>query len=145
MRRLAGAVVALAAMASLAACGEDFPVEKGTAPLEVEVGQEFSWDGYHVESGWTIEGIQRSVDMEQVTTPEVTGTIINESEEERTALFQIVFSADGNALSTVNCSAAKMTEDQSMQFVCPGINTTMPKDYDTVVVQAFPARDSSSS
>lgn len=144
MKRLGAALVALAALGSLAACGEDFPVEEGSGALEVKVGEEFSWNGFHVEDGWTLEGIQRTVNMQEVTTPEVTGTIVNESEDERTALFQIAFSADGDPIATVNCSAGKMVTDQAMQFVCPGLNTTMPADYDAVTVQAFPDRDSTS-
>ena len=44
-------------------------------------------------------------------------------------------SADGDAVATLNCSARKMVEGQSQEFICPGLNTTMPEDYDAVVVQ----------
>ena len=42
---------------------------------------------------------------------------------------------DGDPVSTLNCSARKMLADQSQEFICPGLNTTMPKDYDAVVVE----------
>jgi hypothetical protein len=36
-----------------------------------------------------------------------------------------------------------MVTGQSQQFICPGLSTTMPEDYDAVVVQEF-RRDTSS-
>jgi hypothetical protein len=141
--RLAGALVALACLGSLTACGGD-DVNTGTDPVEVEVGKAFTWNGFAVDDGWELTGIKRSVDLEEVTTPEVKGTITNTSDEERPAIFEMVFSADGDALATVSCSAGRMQTDQSMQFICPGLSATMPKDYDAVVVQEF-SRDTSSS
>ena len=143
MKRYA-VVLVLACLAGLTSCSDDSSPGSSSDPVEVEVGKAFDWNDFAVEDGWTVEGIERAVDMEQVTTPEVTGTIINKSEETRTALFQIVFSVDADPVATVNCSAAEMIKDQAMQFVCPGLNTTMPQDYDAVVVQNFPDRDSSS-
>ncbi|WP_374456022.1 hypothetical protein [Nocardioides sp.] len=140
--RLAGALVALACVGSLSACGDD--VNTSTDPVEVEVGEAFTWNGFAVEKGWELRGIERSVDLEEVTTPEVSGTIANKADEERAAIFEMVFSQDGDPLATLSCSAAKMATDQSMQFICPGLSTTMPKDYDAVVVQEF-SRDSTSS
>ena len=133
----AGALVLLC-VAALAGCGgggED--VNTGTDPVEVEVGKTFSWDGFVVEDGWELNAVKRSAGVDEVTTPEVKGTIKNTSDEERTALFQIVFSADGDPVATVNCSASKMVKDQSQEFVCPGLSATFPEDYDAVVVQEF--------
>ena len=140
--RLAGAVVALACLGSLSACGDD--VNTSTDPVEVKVGEAFTWNGFAVEKGWELRGIERSVDLEEVTTPEVSGTIANKADEERAAIFEMVFSKDGDPLATLSCSAGKMATDQSMQFICPGLSATMPKDYDAVVVQEF-SRDSTSS
>ena len=81
--------------------------------------------------------------MDEVTTPEVKGTITNNSDEERAAIFELVFSADGEPLATLSCTAARWTTDQSLQFVCPGLSATMPEDYDAVVVQEF-TRDTAS-
>ena len=134
--------MALACLGALAACGDD--VNTGTEPVEVEVGQAFSWNGFTVEDGWELTGVERSIDMENVTTPDVRGTITNTSDEERAALFEMVFSADGQPLATLNCSAARMEADQSQQFICPGLSSTMPEDYDAVVVQEF-NRDTTTS
>ena len=136
-RRVAAALVAVTCLGALAACGGGDDVETGTDPLEVEVGEAFSWNSFTVEEGWELQGIQRSVDMQEVTTPQVTGTITNESDESRAAIFQMVFSAGDDPLATVNCSAGSMGSGQSEGFICPGINTTMPQDYDTVTVREF--------
>ncbi len=132
-----GALLALVCVATLAGCGGGDDVTTGTDPVEVEVGKSFSWNSFVVEDGWEITGIERSTGAEEVTTPEVKGTIKNALDETRTALFELVFSQDGDEVATVNCSAAEMVEDQSQEFLCTGLNTTMPEDYDAVVVQEF--------
>ena len=139
LARLRGALVVLACVTTLAGCGggDGGDVNTGTDPVEVEVGTTFSWNSFVVEDGWEINGIKRSTGAEDVTTPEVRGTIKNVLDEERAAIFQMVFSADGDPVATVNCSAAKMVEGQSQEFICPGLNATMPEDYDAVVVQEF--------
>ena len=141
--RLVAGLVALACLGALGACSDD-DASAGTDPVEVEVGEAFTWNGFAVEDGWELTAIERSVSMEEVTTPEVTGTIKNTADEERAALFEMVFSADGSELATVNCSARKMLPDQSQRFVCPGLSAAMPEDYDAVVVQEF-GRDTASS
>lgn len=142
-RALGAPLVVLACLGALSACGDD-EVNTSTDPVEVEVGEAFEWNGFAVEEGWELNGVERSVNMEEVTTPEVKGTITNTSAEERAAIFEMVFSADGDPVATLSCSAAKMVEDQSKQFVCPGLSATMPEDYDAVVVQEL-RRDTSSS
>ena len=129
------ALVALACLGALSACGDDVNTSKD--PVEVEVGKAFEWNAVSVDEGWKLGGVQRSVDMEEVTTPEVKGTITNEADETRAAIFEMVFSADGEPVATLSCSAGKMTTDQSMEFICPGLSATMPEDYDAVVVQEF--------
>jgi hypothetical protein len=137
----ARALVALACLGALSACGDD--LNTSTDPVEVEVGKAFEWNGFAVDDGWELGGVKRSVDMEEVTTPEVKGTITNKTDEERAAIFEMVFSADGQALATLNCTAGTMATDQSMEFICPGLAATMPADYDAVVVQEF-SRDTTS-
>lgn len=136
-----GVLVALTCLGALSACGDD--VNTSTDPVEVEVGKAFTWNGFSVEDGWEINGVKRSAGAEEVTTPEVKGTITNTSDEERGAIFELIFSADGEPLATVNCSAATMATDQSQQFLCPGLSAVMPTDYDAVVVQEF-SRDTTS-
>ena len=136
--RLRGAALVLLCVATLAGCGGgDDDVNTGTDPVEVEVGKAFSWNGFAVEDGWEINPVERSAGGDEVTTPEVKGTIKNTLDEERAAIFQMVFSSDGDPVATLNCSAAKMVKDQSQEFLCPGLNTTMPEDYDAVVVQEY--------
>ena len=142
--RLATGLVTLACLGALGACSsDDASSSTSTDPVEVEVGKAFSWNGFDVEDGWEINAIKRSAGLEEVTTPEVKGTIKNTSDEERAALFEMVFSTDGSPVATLSCSAATMVTDQSQQFICPGLSTTMPGDYDAVVVQEF-RRDTSS-
>jgi hypothetical protein len=148
-RRLAGTAVTLGCLLALGACGGEDAEQPDTSadPVEVKVGESFEWNGFAVDDGWELNAIERSADMEPVTTPEVRGTITNESGETRAAIFQMVFSADGDAVATLNCSAAKMVEGQSQQLLCPGLSATMPDDYDAVVVREFSrdAPDDSSS
>jgi hypothetical protein len=136
-----GALVVLACLGALTACGDD--VNTSTDPVEVEVGKAFEWNGFTVDDGWELNPVKRSAGMDEVTTPEVKGTITNTADDVRAAIFEMVFSADGEPLATLNCSAGKMETDQSMQFVCPGLSATMPEDYDAVVVQEF-SRDTTS-
>ncbi|MFM6849973.1 MAG: hypothetical protein ACKOVB_12830 [Terrabacter sp.] len=140
MRRPVRGLVALACLpvllGALAACGDD-AADASTDPVEVEVGKAFEWNGFSVDEGWTLTGVKRSAGAEEVTTPDVRGTITNDLDEERAALFQMVFSSDGDPLATVNCSAAKLQRDESTQFECPGLGAVMPTDYDAVVVQEF--------
>jgi hypothetical protein len=140
--RLATVLVALACLGALGACSSD-DASTSTDPVEVEVGKAFSWNGFDVEDGWELNPIKRSAGLDEVTTPEVKGTIKNTSDEERAALFEMVFSTDGSPVATLSCSAATMVTDQSQQFICPCLSTTMPEDYDAVVVQEF-RRDTSS-
>ena len=136
--RLAAGLVALACLGALGACSsDDASTSTSKDPVEVEVGKAFNWNGFDVEDGWELNGIKRSAGLEEVTTPEVKGTITNASDEERAALFEMVFSADGSPVATLSCSAPSMVADQSQQFICPGLSTTMPEDYDAVVVQEF--------
>ena len=148
--RLPAALLALACLGALGACTDDAgdagdagSVELSTDPVEVEVGKAFEWNGFAVEDGWELNPIERSAGVDEVTTPEVKGTITNRSDEERAAIFEMVFSTDGEPVATLNCTAATMETDQSQQLVCPGLGATMPEDYDAVVVQEF-SRDSGS-
>ena len=141
MRRAVSGLVALACLGALAACSDD--ASTSSEPVEVEVGKAFSWNGFSVEDGWELNPVERSAGLETVVTPEVKGTIKNTADEERAALFEMVFSAEGSEVATLNCSARRMLPDQSQQLICPGLSATMPEDYDAVVVQEF-SRDTTS-
>ncbi|GAA5109523.1 hypothetical protein GCM10023339_09730 [Alloalcanivorax gelatiniphagus] len=143
LHRSTTALVAIVCLTTLGACGDD-DVTTSTDPVEVEVGESFEWNGFVVDDDWELNGIQRAAGADEVTTPEVKGTITNTSREERAAIFEMVFSADGSPIATVSCTAATMAEDQSEELVCPGLSASMPEDYDAVVVQEF-TRDTGSS
>lgn len=143
VKRFATALVVLACLGLGACSGDD--VDTSSDPVEVEVGKAFSWNGFTVDDGWTLEGVERSVNGDTVTTPHVKGTITNTLDEDRAAIFEMVFSADSDPVATISCSAATMVKDQSQQFECPGLSATMPDDYDAVVVQEFVRDDGSSS
>ncbi len=141
LRRVVLAGACLTVLGALSACGDG--TSTTTDPVEVELGESFTWNSFAVEGGWELNGVKRSAGADEVTTPEVKGTITNRSEEERAALFEMVFSDGGEPVARLNCSAATMTQDQSQQFICPGLSATMPDDYDAVVVQEF-SRDTTS-
>ena len=147
MKRLTRALLALTCLGALAACGDD--VNTSTDPVEVEVGEAFEWNGFTVDDGWEINGIDRAVNMEEVTTPEVKGTITNTLEEERTAIFEMVFSADGEPVATLSCSAASNLAGQDIdggrlrsaaRHLSSGLSSDpqqseLHRNYDAVVVQ----------
>ena len=134
--RLRAALVAVACLGALSACGGD-DVNTSTDPVEVKLGEAFQWNSFSVDQGWVLTPVKRSAGGDEITTPEVKGTITNRSDEDRAAIFELVFSTAGEPVATLNCSAAKMTTDQSQQFVCPGLSAEMPEDYDAIVVQEF--------
>lgn len=132
---VAGAAVAALLVTLLGACSSD---GSGTDPVEVEVGEEFTWNDFTVEEGWSLKPVERTIDVnETLVSPEVSGSIVNNLDEERAPIFQMVFSQDGDDLATVNCSAMKLIKDQAGELLCPGFGATMPLDYDTVTVQPF--------
>jgi hypothetical protein len=141
--RLAAALLTVACLGALGACSDDegtssdSSASTSTDPVEVEVGKTFTWNDYTVDDGWKLRGIKRSAGFEEVTTPEVKGTITNTSDEERTALFEMVFSTGGSPVATLSCSAPSMGTGESQEFICPGLAATMPEDYDAVVVREF--------
>ncbi len=135
-RFAAGALTVLACLGALTACG-DGDVNASTDPVEVEVGKTFEWNGFAVEKGWELTAVKRSINGDEVETPEVKGTITNLSDEERAAIFEMVFSTKGDVVAKVSCSAATMVTDQSQQFICPGLGALMPEGYDAVVVREF--------
>jgi len=120
---------------ALAGCGGDEPEPGGTAPIEVTEGQEFTWNDFTVEDGWEIDAVETTVGAgEVVEAPEMRGTVVNNAEEERAVLFQVVLSLEGDELARLNCSAAKLPQGQSTDFLCPPLGAIMPEEYDTLTV-----------
>ena len=129
-----GVLAALACTLTLASCGGGREAGS-TDPLEVTIGEEFTWNDFTVEEGWELTVVERQMGIDNpVDSPRITGSILNEAEEERAPLFQVVLSQDGDELATLNCSAMKLAQDQSGAFECPGLGAVMPPEYDTVTV-----------
>ncbi|KRF36835.1 hypothetical protein [Nocardioides sp. Soil805] len=134
-RARAAALLVLAPVLALGACGEDEPADP-EAPLTVEVGKEFTWNGFTVPAGWEYDTITETVALEDQTHPLVRAKVVNGGDEKRSALFEFVFVADGDALATVKCnSTEELAPDQEGDLFCPGFGQPVPEGYDTVVVQ----------
>ena len=133
--RLAGAALALAGALAVAGCSNDEPTASSTAPLEVTEGEGFTWNDFTVEEGWEIASVERQMGIgDPVQSPEIKGSIVNNAEEERSALFQVVMSLEGEERATISCSTQKLVQDQSGALLCPGFGAIMPEDYDALTV-----------
>ncbi|WP_457205639.1 hypothetical protein [Nocardioides sp. P5_C9_2] len=134
-RALASALLVLVPVLALGACGEDEPADP-EAPVTVEVGKEFSWNGFTVPSGWEYDTITEQVALEEQTHPLVRAKVVNDGDEARSALFEFVFVAEGDVLATVRCnSTEELAADQEGDLFCPGYGQPVPDGYDKVVVQ----------
>jgi hypothetical protein len=134
-RLRAAVLLALVPALALGACGGEEEADP-RAPLTVEVGEEFTWDGWTVPAGWEYDTITEQVAMEQQEHPLVRAKVVNEGEETRSALFEFVFVAEGDALATVKCnSTSKLGPDEEGDLFCPGFGQPVPEGYDQVVVQ----------
>lgn len=124
-------------LGSLSACGEDDKAAADPdAPQEVQLGEEFSWNGFTVPAGWSIETEQQMMGLDEVTKPLIEGEITNDEAEERFALFEFVFAAEGEPVSTIHCNTfEKLAEGDTTDLQCDGIGQPVPTDYDRIVVQ----------
>jgi len=133
--RAAALLLAPVLALSAVACSEDGPVDP-EAPVDVEVGEEFSWNGFTVPAGWEYDTITETVALEEQTHPLVRARVVNDGDEARSALFEFVFVAEGEALATVRCnSTEELAPEQEGDLFCPGYGEPVPEGYDTVVVQ----------
>ena len=135
-RLRAAVLLALVPALALGACGGEEEEADPRAPLTVEVGEEFTWDGWTVPAGWEYDTITEQVAMEQQEHPLVRAKVVNEGDEARSALFEFVFVAEGDALATVKCnSTSELGPDEEGDLFCPGFGQPVPEGYDQVVVQ----------
>jgi hypothetical protein len=134
--RLSAAVVlALLPVLALGACSKDEPADP-EAPLTVEVGEEFSWNDFTVPSGWEYDTITEQVALEEQTHPLVRARVVNDADEARSALFELVFVGQGDALATIKCnSTEELAPGAEGNLFCPGFGQPVPEGYDSVVVQ----------
>ena len=134
-RSLRAAAAGAAACLVLAGCSDDGAGGSSTDPVEVEVGKEFTWNDFTVEDGWELTTIKRTMGVDEFDSPTATGSIVNNSEEARAPIFEMVLSLEGDEKATLTCSSMKLVEDQSGAFECPGLGAVMPKDYDSITVR----------
>ena len=134
-RSVRAVVAGAAACLVLTGCSDDADGGSSTDPVEVEVGQEFTWNDFTVQDGWKLETIKRTMGVDEFDSPTVSGSIVNDSDEERAPIFEMVLSLDGDEKATLTCSSMKLVKDQSGAFECPGLGAVMPKDYDTITVR----------
>lgn len=133
--KTAAALAALVLLGGLAGCSDDEPVEEG-GPVEVTVGEEFSYDGFTVPAGWEYDTLTEQVALEEQTHPLVRARVVNDGDEERAALFELVFAREGDALSTIRCnSTTTLAPGATGDLFCPGLGQPVPEGYDTIVVQ----------
>ncbi len=105
-----------------------------TAAVEVEVGEEFTWNGFTVADGWKIDSSTQMINMEEQDRPFITGEVTNEGTEPRFALFEFVFVADGTLQSTIRCTSEKIPTGTTTDLGCPGFES-VPEGYDLIQVQ----------
>jgi hypothetical protein len=122
----------------LAACGDDGGSGgSGSRSDGIEVGEEFTYDGFTVAEGWKLDKVERDVAMETVQMAEVTGEVTNNGDEARAPIFELVFALEGEEVTSLTCSARKIEPDESTELLCPGLRSTYPEDFDTIVAQPF--------
>ncbi len=136
MKRVRGVLVALLMLIVVACAGED-TAQDPAAAKKVELGQEFTWNGFTVADGWKLGSEKTTIAMEEAVQPVITGEVTNEDAEPRFAVFEFVFVADGQAQATIHCtseSPEKLDTDESGPLSCPGLGQVMPQGYDSIQV-----------
>jgi hypothetical protein len=135
--RAALATCALVVVPLLAGCGGAGGDGGDNGDEAIEVGRSFTYEGYQVEDGWTLEKVERDVAMETMTQAEVRGEVTNTNDQAGYALFELVFARQGDEVATVRCSSSKLAPDETGELLCPGFGSSYPEDYDTIVAQAI--------
>ncbi|WP_133241255.1 hypothetical protein [Nocardioides gansuensis] len=124
----------LLALPLLAACSEDEPADP-TAPVEVELGKEFTWNDFTVADGWSLETMNPSAGVESVEMPVIAAEATNGADEPRFVLFEVVFAKEGNRLATIHCTSVSIEPGATEPLDCTGFGQEVPQGQDTIVVQ----------
>ena len=133
---------ALAALLLLLAvgCSDDEPAadktSDPTAKVQVELGEEFTWNDFTVTKGWALETTTQMIEMEEQDQPFITGEVTNNADEARFAVFEFVFAGDGELQATIHCtSELELAHGEASPMDCPGFGQVVPKGYDLIQVQ----------
>jgi hypothetical protein len=133
---------ALAALLLLLAVGcsddpsADATPDDPTAKVEVELGEEFTWNDFTVSEGWRLETTTQMIEMEEQDQPFITGEVTNNADEARFAVFEFVFAGDGELQATIHCtSELELGPGEASPMDCPGFGQVVPKGYDLIQVQ----------
>ena len=108
------------------------------AKVEVQLGDEFTWNDFTVAKGWKLDTTTAMIEMEESEQPTIDGEITNDGDEARFAIFEMLFVGGGNLQATMICrSDAELAPGDSGSFNCPGLGQVVPKGYDLIQVQKF--------
>jgi hypothetical protein len=105
------------------------------AKVEVELGKEFTWNGFTVSKGWLLKTQTQVIDLEETEQPYITGEVTNNDGEARFAIFELVFVGDGDLQATIHCSSEKLAKGDTAELLCPGLGQAVPQGYDLIQVQ----------
>ena len=114
--------------------GDRKPSSSTTDPLEVSVGEAFTWNDFVVADGWTLEKGSMARAEDQGTMPLMEGEVTNEGDETRFVLMQFNFIQGDTVIATVPCTTEKLAPDASAPLDCSGLSSSYPEAYDTVTV-----------
>jgi hypothetical protein len=132
---------ALAALLLLLAVGcsddpsADATPDDPTAKVEVELGEEFTWNDFTVSEGWRLETTTQMIEMEEQDQPFITGEVTNNADEARFAVFEFVFAGDRELQATIHCTSEEIPAGKAGPLDCPGFGQVVPRGYDLIQVQ----------
>jgi hypothetical protein len=127
-------VLAVLAAVGLTGC-QSGQGEGENAPMGVEVGKAFEWDGFKVSDGWKLSSQDVDRGGETVKQPNLTMTVTNDGSKRRSVLLQVAFLQADQLLAAVNCSSDPLDPGQAEDITCKGLRATYPSGYDDVQVQ----------
>lgn len=134
-----GALAALLLLLAVGCSDDDPAADKASDPnakVQVELGEEFTWNDFTVSEGWALETTTQMIEMEEQDQPFITGEVTNNADETRFAVFEFVFAGDGELQATIHCtSELELAPGKASPMDCPGFGQVVPKGYDLIQVQ----------
>jgi hypothetical protein len=130
-----GALAALLLLLAVGCSEEEPQPDDPTAKVQVELGEEFTWNDFTVSEGWQLETTTQMIEMEEQDQPFITGEVTNNADEARFALFEFVFAGDGELQATIHCTSEEIPAGKAGPLDCPGFGQVVPRGYDLIQVQ----------